>query len=90
MNLNRSGGMHAVFRLPKPGDEVSEGVDVDRLFIRGQPREVDFVLTPAVREGTLIVDAKTHTPIEHRTGELIETFSNYVELRDDNYVPLRI
>ena len=43
-----------------------------------------------VREGTLIIDAKTYTPIEHRTGELTEAFSNYVELRDGHYVPLRI
>jgi len=43
-----------------------------------------------VREGTLIIDATTHTVIEHRSGELAERLSNYLEIRDGHYVPLRI
>jgi|GEM_PF-3814266 hypothetical protein len=47
-NLNRQGGMHAVLRRPKSDEELPEYVDRNRLFIRGIPREVDFVLKPAV------------------------------------------
>jgi hypothetical protein len=43
-----------------------------------------------VSDGTLIIDAKTFTPIEHRTKGLTETYSNYTPLDDGHQVPLRI
>jgi len=57
-NLNRQGGMHADFRLPKPGEEVPDDVDTDRLYIRGQPREVNFVLLPAAEVVVQVLDAE--------------------------------
>ena len=46
-NLNRQGGMHAAYRQPRPDEKIPEYVDAKRLFIRGEPREVNFVLVPA-------------------------------------------
>lgn len=46
-NLNRHGGLRAANRLPRPNEEVPEGVDPNRLFTPGQPVHIDFVLKPA-------------------------------------------
>jgi beta-lactamase regulating signal transducer with metallopeptidase domain/thiol-disulfide isomerase/thioredoxin len=56
-NLNRQGGMTAAYRLPKPDEEVPEYVDTNRMFIRGQPREVDFVLLSAAEVSLQVLDA---------------------------------
>ncbi|MCA9145893.1 MAG: hypothetical protein KDB05_24040, partial [Planctomycetales bacterium] len=77
----------AIFRVVDVGDEKIELVYSlpERVVVsagNGVARTWSGFFSMGVREGTLIIDAKTYTPIEHRTGELTEAFSNYVELRD--------
>ncbi len=55
-NLNRHGGLHAVNRLPRPDEETPEYVDRTRLFVRGEPREINFVLLPAAKVTVQILD----------------------------------
>jgi hypothetical protein len=43
-----------------------------------------------LREGVLILDARRLVPIEHRSGDLRETFSQYQQLADDQFVPLAV
>ena len=61
-NLNRQGGMHAAYRQPRPDDKIPEYVDANRLFIRGEPREVNFVLVPAATIQTRVLDS-TQQPV---------------------------
>jgi hypothetical protein len=44
----------------------------------------------AVREGFLILDGRNLTPLEVRSGELSEAFSDYVEVGKGRYAPLSI
>lgn len=44
----------------------------------------------SVREGTLVVNAATFTPLEHTSGELREIFSQFVEIAPNRAVPLAI
>ena len=43
-----------------------------------------------VLAGTLVIDSRTHTLLEHRSERLTERLTRYVEIRDGYYVPLRI
>jgi hypothetical protein len=43
-----------------------------------------------LREGRLVLDAHTLTPLEHRSEGLVETFSQYVEVGAGHLVPLWI
>jgi hypothetical protein len=85
----------AIFRVVDVGENRIELVYslAERVIVsagNGVAQTWSGFFSMGVREGTLIIDAKRYAPIEHRTGELTETFSNYVELRDGHYVPLRI
>jgi hypothetical protein len=42
------------------------------------------------REGVLALDTRRFTPIENRSGELRETFSQYVEVEKGRFAPLAI
>lgn len=44
----------------------------------------------SVREGTLVVNAATFTPMEHTSGELREMYSQFVEIAPNRPVPLAI
>lgn len=44
----------------------------------------------SVREGTLVVNAATFTPMEHTSGELREVYSQFVEIAPNRPVPLAI
>ena len=46
-NINRHGGLRAANRLPRPDEEVPEGVEPKRLFTPGKPVHIDFVMKPA-------------------------------------------
>ncbi|MHC4399733.1 MAG: M56 family metallopeptidase [Planctomycetota bacterium] len=47
-------------------------------------------MSRAIDSGTLVIDPKTHTPLEHRSENVTEKLAQYVEIRDGYYVPLRI
>jgi protocatechuate 3,4-dioxygenase beta subunit len=64
VNLHRQGGMHAAYRQPRPDEKIPEYVNADRLFIRGQPREVNFVLVPAA-----IIQARVLDPTGKPVGD---------------------
>ena len=57
VNLNRQGGMHAAYRQPRPVEKIPEYVSADQLFIRGEPREVNFVLAPATTIQARVFDS---------------------------------
>ena len=40
--------------------------------------------------GTFVIDARTYKLLESRTENLVETYSDYAELRDGHYVPRKI
>jgi hypothetical protein len=43
-----------------------------------------------VREGVLVLDAHRFTPLENRSEEMVETFSQHVEVEAGRFVPLAI
>jgi hypothetical protein len=47
-------------------------------------------LSVSVREGVLVLDSRRFTPIEHRSEQLDEEFSQYFELGSGRHVPLAI
>jgi hypothetical protein len=57
VNLDRHGGMHAAYRQPRPDEKVPDYVDTKRLFIRGESREVNFVLAPTATIQARVLDS---------------------------------
>lgn len=56
-NLNRQGLLHYAYRLPTP-DDGEPDIDPDRLLLPEKPREIDFVLVPALDLAVKLVNAK--------------------------------
>jgi hypothetical protein len=50
----------------------------------------DGFFSMPLREGRLILDARSHTPLEHRSEDLAETFSRFFEVEPGRHVPLSI